>query len=83
MCNTPHTKCNATTGTLRAHFFSRFLPVVTMRAMELDSYTYLHAIQRAYFAANEDIRQAEVLARHAAPFGVAERIASSIMLPES
>ncbi len=46
--------------------------VVTMRAMELDSYTYLHAIQRAYFAANEDIRQADVLARHAAAFGVAE-----------
>ncbi len=46
--------------------------VVTMRAMELDSYAYMHAIQRAYFAANEDIRQPEVLARHAAAFGVGE-----------
>ncbi len=46
--------------------------VVTMRAMDKDAYGYMHAIQRGYFAANEDIRQADVLARHAAAFGVAE-----------
>ncbi len=46
--------------------------VVTMRASGADAYGYMHAIQKAYFAANEDIRQADVLARHAATFGVAE-----------
>jgi putative protein-disulfide isomerase len=47
--------------------------VVTMRALALPlAYPYMHAIQRAYFAANEDIRQSDVLARHAAAFDVAE-----------
>jgi putative protein-disulfide isomerase len=47
--------------------------VVTMRSIDVGrAYAYMHAIQRAYFAANEDIRQADVLARHAAAFDVAE-----------
>jgi putative protein-disulfide isomerase len=47
--------------------------VVTMRALHLPSaYAFMHAIQRAYFAANEDIRQPDVLARHAASFDVPE-----------
>jgi putative protein-disulfide isomerase len=47
--------------------------VVTMRALAAGAaYPYMHAIQRAYFAANEDIRQADVLARHATAFDVTE-----------
>jgi putative protein-disulfide isomerase len=47
--------------------------VVTMRALDIGAaYPYMHAIQRAYFAANEDIRQPEALARHAAAFDVPE-----------
>jgi putative protein-disulfide isomerase len=47
--------------------------VVTMRSMHLPSaYAYMHAIQRAYFAANEDIRQPDVLAAHATAFDVPE-----------
>jgi putative protein-disulfide isomerase len=47
--------------------------VVTMRALAGGAaYAYMHAIQRAYFAANEDIRQPKVLARHATAFDVPE-----------
>ncbi len=46
--------------------------VVTMREAGADAYAFMHAIQKAYFAANKDIRQPEVLARHAAAFGVEE-----------
>ncbi|MGL4241543.1 MAG: DsbA family protein [Beijerinckiaceae bacterium] len=47
--------------------------VVTMRTLNIGSaYAYMHAIQRAYFAANEDIRQPDVLARHATAFDVTE-----------
>jgi putative protein-disulfide isomerase len=47
--------------------------VVTMRSFHLPSaYAYMHAIQRAYFAANEDIRQPDALARHATAFDVPE-----------
>jgi putative protein-disulfide isomerase len=45
--------------------------VVTMRTLNIGAaYPYMHAIQRAYFAANEDIRQPDVLARHATAFDV-------------
>jgi putative protein-disulfide isomerase len=45
--------------------------VVTIRTLQMGvAYAYMHAIQRAYFAANEDIRQVDVLARHAAAFEV-------------
>jgi putative protein-disulfide isomerase len=45
--------------------------VVTMRALNVGAaYAYMHAIQRAYFAMNEDIRQAEVLAAYAGQFEV-------------
>jgi putative protein-disulfide isomerase len=47
--------------------------VVAMRALNIgQAYAYMHAIQRAYFAANADIRQPDVLARHATAFDVAE-----------
>jgi putative protein-disulfide isomerase len=47
--------------------------VVTMRALNVGgAYAYMHAIQRAYFAANQDIRQPDVLARHATAFDVPE-----------
>jgi putative protein-disulfide isomerase len=45
--------------------------VVTMRALNIGAaYAYMHAIQRAYFAMNEDIRQADVLAAYAGQFEV-------------
>jgi len=45
--------------------------VVTMRALNIGAaYAYMHAIQRAYFALNEDIRQTEVLAAYAGQFDV-------------
>lgn len=47
--------------------------VVTMRTLNIGAaYPYMHAIQRAFFASNEDIRQADVLARHATAFDVPE-----------
>ncbi len=47
--------------------------VVTMRNLRIGAaYPYMHAIQRAYFASNQDIRQTDVLARHAAAFDVSE-----------
>jgi putative protein-disulfide isomerase len=45
--------------------------VVTMRTIALPAaYPYMHAIQRAYFALNEDIRQPDVLAAYAGQFDV-------------
>ncbi|MCA3565631.1 MAG: DsbA family protein [Methylocystis sp.] len=45
--------------------------VVTMRTLNIGAaYAYLHAIQRAYFALNEDIRQPEVLAAYAGQFEI-------------
>jgi putative protein-disulfide isomerase len=45
--------------------------VVTMRALSMGSaYAYMHAIQRAFFAVNEDIRDPEVLAAYAGQFEV-------------
>jgi len=47
--------------------------VVTMRSLKAEAaYSYMHAIQRAYFAANEDIRQPDTLASRAAAFDVPE-----------
>jgi putative protein-disulfide isomerase len=45
--------------------------VVTLRALKpASAYAYMHAIQRAFFAANADIRDPEVLAAHAEGFDV-------------
>lgn len=45
--------------------------VVTMRALSIGSaYAYMHAIQRAYFAMNEDIRDPGLLAAYAGQFEV-------------
>jgi putative protein-disulfide isomerase len=45
--------------------------VVTMRTLNIGAaYAYMHAIQRAYFALNEDIRQTEVLAAYAGQFDI-------------
>jgi putative protein-disulfide isomerase len=45
--------------------------VVTMRAMNIgQAYAYMHAIQRGYFAMNDDIRDAKVLAGYAMQFEV-------------
>jgi len=45
--------------------------VVTMRTLNIGAaYAYMHAIQRAYFALNEDIRQPEVLAAYAGQFEI-------------
>jgi putative protein-disulfide isomerase len=45
--------------------------VVTMRSMNHgQAYAYMHAIQRAYFAVNEDIRDPEILTGYAAQFEV-------------
>lgn len=45
--------------------------VVTMRTLNIGAaYAYMHAIQRAYFALNEDIRQTDVLAAYAGQFDV-------------
>jgi putative protein-disulfide isomerase len=45
--------------------------VVAMRALAGEAaYPFMHAIQRGYFAANEDIRDPDVLAYHAEAFGV-------------
>jgi putative protein-disulfide isomerase len=45
--------------------------VVTLRALNMGSaYAYMHAIQRAFFAVNEDIRDPEVLAAYAGQFEV-------------
>lgn len=45
--------------------------VVTMRSLNIGAaYPYMHAIQRAYFALNEDIRDAELLAAYAGQFEV-------------
>jgi putative protein-disulfide isomerase len=45
--------------------------VVTMRTLNIGAaYAYMHAIQRAYFAVNEDIRQTDVLAAYAGQFDV-------------
>jgi putative protein-disulfide isomerase len=47
--------------------------VVTVRALDIGAaYPYMHAIQRAYFAGNQDIRQTDVLARHATAFDIPE-----------
>jgi putative protein-disulfide isomerase len=59
--------------------------VVTMRTLAIDqAYAYMHAIQRAYFAMNDDIRQTEVLAGYAQQFDVdpalfSEQFASDAM----
>jgi putative protein-disulfide isomerase len=59
--------------------------VVTLRSLNIGgAYAYMHAIQRAYFALNEDIRQPEVLAAYAGQFDVdpaafAEAFASDAM----
>ncbi|MGL4635205.1 MAG: DsbA family protein [Beijerinckiaceae bacterium] len=45
--------------------------VVTMRALSVGSaYAYMHAIQRAYFSLNEDIRDTDLLAAYAGQFEV-------------
>jgi putative protein-disulfide isomerase len=45
--------------------------VVTMRTLNMGSaYAYMHAIQRAFFALNEDIRDADLLAAYAGQFDV-------------
>jgi putative protein-disulfide isomerase len=45
--------------------------VVTIRTLNIGAaYAYMHAIQRAYFAVNEDIRQTDVLAAYAGQFDV-------------
>jgi putative protein-disulfide isomerase len=45
--------------------------VVTMRMLNIGAaYAYMHAIQRAYFAVNEDIRQTNILAAYAGQFEV-------------
>jgi putative protein-disulfide isomerase len=45
--------------------------VVTMRTLNMGSaYAYMHAIQRAFFAFNEDIRDADLLAAYAGQFDV-------------
>ena len=45
--------------------------VVTMRNLHLEAaYAYMHAIQRGFFAQNQDIRDMDVLANHAANFDV-------------
>jgi putative protein-disulfide isomerase len=45
--------------------------VVTMRALNISAaYAYMHAIQRAYFALNEDIKDGELLAAYAGQFEV-------------
>jgi putative protein-disulfide isomerase len=45
--------------------------VVTMRAMNISqAYAYMHAIQRGYFAMNDDIRDTKVLAGYAMQFDV-------------
>jgi putative protein-disulfide isomerase len=45
--------------------------VVTMRSFDLAAaYSYMHAIQRAYFALNEDIRNADTLAAYASEFEI-------------
>ncbi|MCZ8187295.1 MAG: DsbA family protein [Beijerinckiaceae bacterium] len=47
--------------------------VVTMRNMAPgDDYAFMLAIQRAFYAEGEDITRPDVLARHAATFGVPE-----------
>lgn len=59
--------------------------VVTVRALAGQAaYPFMHAIQRAYFAANEDIRDPDVLSYHAEAFDVpaatfAEAFASDAM----
>jgi putative protein-disulfide isomerase len=45
--------------------------VVTMRSMNIgQAYAYMHAIQRGFFAMNDDIRDPDILAGYAGQFGV-------------
>jgi putative protein-disulfide isomerase len=45
--------------------------VVTMRSLDIgQAYAYMHAIQRAYFAMNEDIRDPALLAAYAGQFDI-------------
>ncbi|MGL5115982.1 MAG: DsbA family protein [Beijerinckiaceae bacterium] len=46
--------------------------VATVRGLAGEAaYPFMHAIQRGYFASNEDIRDPEVLSSHAESFGIA------------